>query len=177
MPSTTPSTEPIHIDFVDSYARLRGDDVEVVLATGEVSASDEPSLVLSQGDATVKASTSQGSSNGAPLLVAATARSGLSDGTWSIARTDGRLFDARLLVQGRRPVVLVLGATPMPSRAPVRRRRPAAAGAPAPQSLSAKQKVASAGGKVLDRALGVLPADRAARARQRARSVARSVLR
>ncbi|MBV9830082.1 MAG: hypothetical protein JOZ82_00685 [Marmoricola sp.] len=168
-----PSTEPIHIDFVDSYARLRGDDVEIVLATGEVSASNESTLVLSQGDVAVKASTSAATSGDAPLLVASTARAGLSDGTWSIALGSGQPFDARLLVQGRRPVVLVLGAQPMPSRAPARRRR-AAGTAPAP--LSTKQKVASAGGKVLDRALGVLPADRAARARQRARSMARSVL-
>ena len=99
------------------------------------------------------------------------AQAGLSDGYWSIALAadESVTVDARLLVQGARPVVLVLGATAPPQR---RARR---CGRSDP--LTTRQRAAAAGGRVLDGALRVLPAERAVRARERARSLARSVLR
>jgi len=95
---------PLTIDYVDSHARLRGDEVELVLC-GLEGVVDATTLVLSGDGPTVTAPAEAG--NG--LVRARIPRTGLADGQWSIA-LDGAPVDARLLVQGARPLVLLLGA-------------------------------------------------------------------
>ena len=96
--------DPLTIDYVDSHARLRGDEVELVLC-GLEGAADATTLVLTGDGPTVTSPAEAG--NG--LVRARTPRASLADGQWSIA-LDGVLVDARLLVQGARPLVLLLGA-------------------------------------------------------------------
>ena len=165
------SPEPAAIDYVDSHARLRGDDVELVLCglTGDVG--DRPAIVLSRAGSTISAPGQVRVTGETREVRARTSRKGLSDGYWKIALVgdESRAVDARLLVQGARPVVLVLGATAPSSVVP--------SGPAEIESLTTRQKAARAGGKVLDGALSVLPAESAAKARRRARSLARTVLR
>ncbi|WP_027860397.1 hypothetical protein [Marmoricola sp. URHB0036] len=104
--------ESLTIDYVDSHARLRGDEVELVLC-GLEGAADATTLVLSGGGPTVTARTEAGTG----LVRARTPRAGLVDGQWSIA-LDGVQVDARLLVQGARPLVLLLGVEGPPSVVP-----------------------------------------------------------
>jgi hypothetical protein len=165
------STEPLAIDYVDSHARLRGDDVEVVLCGLPPSVGDRSAVVLSRAGSTISAPAQVRFTDETREVRIRTSRAGLSDGYWKIALVtdESRTVDARLLVQGARPVVLVLGATAPASVVP--------GGPSSPESLTTRQKAARAGGKVLDGALRVLPAESAAKARRRARSLARTVLR
>lgn len=165
------STEPLAIDHVDSHARLRGDEVEVVLC-GLVDAVDAPTaLVFSRAGSTISAPAEVRPTGDTGEVRARTPRRGLSDGHWSIALAaqNHRTVDARLLVQGQRPLVLLLGATAPPSVVP--------ASLGESGSLTTRQRAARVGGRMLDGALRVLPAERAARAREQARSLARAVLR
>jgi hypothetical protein len=102
--SAVETQETLTIDYVDSHARLRGDEVELVLC-GLESAADATTLVLSRDASTVTAAAeaSQGQ------VRARAPRAELSDGQWSIGLGEARV-DARLLVQGERPLVLLLGA-------------------------------------------------------------------
>jgi len=102
--SAVETPDPLTIDYVDSHARLRGDEVELVLC-GLEGAADATTLVLTGDGPTVTSPAEAG--NG--LVRARTPRASLADGQWSIA-LDGVLVDARLLVQGARPLVLLLGA-------------------------------------------------------------------
>jgi hypothetical protein len=165
------SSEPVAIDYVDSHARLREGDVEIVLCGLAADIDERAALVLSRDDVTVSAPAKVSSVGDTQEVRARTPRSGLSDGHWAITLAAGEGFavDARLLVQGARPLVLLLGANAPASVVPAR--------VDVAESLSTGQKAARAGGRVLDGALSVLPAERAARARERARSLARSVLR
>ena len=112
------SAEPLTFDVVDSHARLRGHEVEIVLSgLDEVRTEDARSLDLSRDGLSVTAP-----AKGAGTDVRArTPRSGLVDGQWSIA-LDGRPVAARLLVQGARPIVLLIGAKAPRSAIPPRRR-------------------------------------------------------
>jgi hypothetical protein len=168
------STEPLAIDYVDSHARLRGDDVELVLCGLPRSVGDRSAVVLSRAGTTISAPAQVRFTDETREVRIRTSRAGLSDGYWKIALVtdESRTVSARLLVQGARPVVLVLGATAPSSVVPG-----AAARGAATESLTTRQRAARAGGKVLDGALRVLPAESAAKARRRARSLARTVLR
>lgn len=157
---------PATVNLVDSFARRRGEDVEIVLAdpTTTVSPTTEARLRrLPKGRVVTFAADRDGA-----RLVLRGPRASLADGTWAIRLRDGEdvsPLDARLLVQGERPLVLLWGATGRPSKLPDVARP------------SATRKAVSAAGRVLDRALGVLPPERAAAARTKARRVARKVLR
>ena len=108
-------------------------------------------------------------------LVASAPRRKLTDGIWSLilvtapavegeARRSQKV-DGRLLVQGRRPLVLLWGVDDRPSITPVKKTVP-----------PARQRAAAAAGRGLDKALSVLPPERAASARERLRATARRVL-
>ena len=163
---------PAAIDLVSSFARRRGADVEIVLAEPELSHGNQGlSLRLSKGRVSVPATAELVEPDGAQRLVARFPRSRLTDGTWSLVlETAGadrpERVDARLLVQGDRPLVLLWGATRQSSRLPDRR-----------AWLTSTRRAAAAGGAALDRVLEVLPPERAATVRARARTLARRVLR
>jgi len=160
---------PAEFDLVDSFARLRGTDVEIVLA--------EPKTDLAGGGLTVRLALAGRSVDGearadesadARRLVVRVPRRQLSDGSWSLAvvRPDGDVapLAARLLVQGARPLVLLWGANGGRSAVPKGRYD------------DPKRRAARAGAKALDRALTVLPEERATRLRKQAHAAARRLL-
>lgn len=152
-------------DLVDSVARVRGDDIEVVLVNPKIDdLVSPPVLVLTRGKRTVEASGELGDGR----LTVHAARGSVTDGIWSIAAktTTGakQRIQARLLVQANRPLVLLWGAT-----TPVRTEPK-----PAPTGV---HRAAATAGVALDRVLSVLPPDRAADLRGRARRAARAVIR
>jgi hypothetical protein len=160
---------PAEFDLVDSFARLRGSDAEIVLADPKTDLSGAGTLVrLEMGGQRVQAAAETPDSR----LVVRVPRSRLSDGIWSIAvvraGSDGgesvAPLAARLLVQGARPLVLLWGAKGGKSQAPTGR------------AGDVKQRLLRGGADALDRALTVLPPDRAAEVRRRIRSGARRVL-
>jgi hypothetical protein len=160
---------PAEFDLVDSFARLRGADVEIVLA--------EPKTELLESTVTVRLRQGARSADGTGevttgptgrRLTVRIPRADLADGIWSlqVRRGDDTVapLAARLLVQGRRPVVLLWGA------------KGNASATPKPQRRDAVARVASVGGRALDRALTVLPDERARQVRGQARKAARRLL-
>src|SRR5690242_7447708 len=98
----TTVAQPAAIDLEDSYARLRGGSVEIVLVRPELTLPDgERTARLRKGrHAAVFAASELGD-----RLVLTGARSELSDGAWTIAVVVAGVahpIDARLLVQGDR---------------------------------------------------------------------------
>jgi hypothetical protein len=160
---------PATIDLVDSYARLRADMAEIVLADPQTGPFAEATVILRDGKRTARGTATFVDDHRGRRVVGTVRRDALRDGTWTIAVESGdepAQIDARLLVQGRRPLVLLWGAKGMPSMTPIPHGRPAAG-----------RRAATVAGKALDRALAPLPAERAARIRSTARRVARRVLR
>jgi hypothetical protein len=96
--------EAVMIDHIDSHARLRGGEVEVVLR-GLEGAAGATALELSREEEILTAPLEAGTAEVRALVP----RSSLSDGQWSIAIA-GTPVAARLLVQGARPLVLLPGA-------------------------------------------------------------------
>lgn len=172
---------PAAIDLVGSYARRRGDEVEIVLWEPELTARPGR-LVLTRGSSAVESSVELVDDAIGRRLVARAARDQLTNGIWALAlHSEGGDVEpvaARLLVQGDRPLVLLWGARSARSLVPpARPAAPAAPAAPAgPSTPTGTQRLAHAGGRALDRALSVLPENRAAMLRSRARTVARRVL-
>lgn len=160
------------IDLVGSYARRRDSDIEIVLAEPELAHGEAGlTLRLSKGRRHVATAARVIHPDGGKLQVVARApRANFADGTWSLTlETAGadraEQVDARLLVQGERPLVLLWGATGQQSMLPVSHTRP---------PLS--RRVATVGGGALERVLRVLPPKRAAVLRKRARAIVRRVL-
>ena len=157
---------PAAFDLVDSYARLRGSNIEIVLADAKIDeAPAAPSIVLAKDKKSVTAAGELTESGAGRHLVVRTPRSSLNDGIWTIAvqtnGTETRRMEARLLVQGTRPLVLLWGAKAGPSHAPAVHKR----------------KIVAFGGRALDRALSVLPPTTAAATRSAIRRQARKILR
>lgn len=160
---------PASIDLVGSYARRRGPDVELVLwAPSE--AQDATSLELQREAGVVPAPVELITDERGVRLVARAPRAQLSDGQWALAllRPDGRraTVQARLLVQGERPVVLLWGARGNSSEVDA-----------GPDVVPARTRLVGAGGWLLDSALRPLPARQAVAARRALRRTARRVLR
>ncbi|QIX25389.1 hypothetical protein ncot_01380 [Nocardioides sp. JQ2195] len=110
------------IDLVDSYARRRNGQVEIVLADPQSPIGENPVLVLRQDQRKLKAPAQLVEDESGRRLVATLAPGNLR-GTWRIAlKSDAGprvRVEARLLVQGpKRPVVLLWGRNPGPSRLP-----------------------------------------------------------
>jgi hypothetical protein len=155
-------------DLVDSYARRRGTDIEIILADPHADLQAATALTLRRFDSEVQAALETAQSPNGPVLVARVPADRLENGRWSAhvtSESGTKQISARLLVQGRRPVVLLWGAHGSATEVPVRT-RPA----------TSKEGAASIGGKVLDLAVSALPAERAGKIRQSARSAARRVL-
>src|SRR3954447_15942241 len=160
---------PAEFDLVDSFARLRGTDAEIVLSEPKTElAASGATVRLAQGGRSVDAPAEVADSPAGRRLIVRVPRNRLGDGIWSLGvlRSDDAVapLAARLLVQGRRPLVLLWGAKGGKSHVPTGREE------------HPKQGLAGAGARVLDRALPALPEDRAKRVRAQARAVARKVL-
>src|SRR5262249_35038381 len=141
---------------------------------------DTATLDLTKGSTTVQASVEVVSDATGRRMIARTSRDQLSDGIWKLLLRSGSEQDpveepvaARLLVRRRRPLALLRGATAGRSEAPTRRSGPASV---KPVSHPGRRAAAAQAGKVIDRALKVLPAERAAQVRGKIRSTARRVL-
>ena len=183
----TPDPAPGSFDFVDSYARLRGGEVEIVLSSLVADLGASPTLTIDRLDRESVSGPVEVQGEGAGRVVRARVpRTALTDGIWKVmvstADESQQTIAGRLLVQGARPVVLLLGSTNPRSVVPKRRRRaPAHAAqsslAPAQSPQNAKQRVARVGGRVLDAGLSRLDPNRAVRWRSRARTAARRLLR
>jgi hypothetical protein len=155
-------------DLVDSYARRRGTDIEIVLADPHADLQAATALTLNRSGDEVQVAVKPAQSPNGHVLVARVPADRLTNGRWGMrATTDSgsKQISARLLLQGQRPVVLLWGAHASASEVP-QRTRPA----------TPKEGVASLGGKVLDAAVSALPAERAQKIRGAARDAARRVL-
>lgn len=112
------------IDLVASYARLRGGDVEIVLAepVDLVEGETWAELRRLRVDRTVRASLELRSSEHGRRYVVTCPRAELEDGRWGITlhgAGQSQKIDARLLVQGDRPLCLLWGARAGASTPPV----------------------------------------------------------
>ncbi|THJ09133.1 hypothetical protein E7Z54_03615, partial [Nocardioides sp.] len=112
------------IDLVASFARIRDDRVEIVLAEpvdvldGEVWAE----LWRLRGEDRVRCSLELASDGDARRYVVSCPRSVLGDGRWGLSlhnADESQRVNARLLVQGDRPLCLLWGARAGASRPPV----------------------------------------------------------
>jgi hypothetical protein len=159
---------PAGFDLVDSLARLRGSDVEIVLREPKAELVESArTIVLKQRGRRASGTVELIRDGAGTRLVCRVARSDLTDGIWSLTLRgeSDEPMDARLLVQGRRPLVLLWGAKTKPSLVPSRR-----------GARTGKQRLAAGAGRALDAALRPLPPERAARVRRQARHLARRVL-
>lgn len=155
---------PAAIDLIDSFARLRGNLVEIVLRT-PTEGRDADQLVLRQGRTRLVAEVRLTQDGEGEALIATVARRDLTDGTWAIRlrSADGprREVEARLLVQAERPLVLLWGS------------QPAGAGtspiSPTTRSRVLRRSAADAAGRLL----GFLPPAVGLRAMDGLRSAAR----
>jgi hypothetical protein len=176
---------PAGIDLVGSFARQTGADAELVLWEPKM---DGPiaTVQLRKGNRSVDGLVEALDDESGRRLVARVPRAKLSDGIWSVtaqsASGQDEPIDARLLVQARRPLVLLWGGQTTRSRTP--KPRPAVASVrstPAGQAPAAlpplRHQIAAAGGRFLDRRLAALPAERADKLRGAARRAARRVVR
>jgi hypothetical protein len=162
---------PATLDLVGSAARRDGDTVELTLARAQVPEGDGALTVrLSRGEQVVRAQAEVRPAESGQDVVVRLPAAQLSDGRWALAlgRESAEQLSpvtARLLVQGRRPLVLLWGQKAGKSRLPTPKRAPTLAG-----------RVAVGGRKALDAGLRPLPPRQAARIRSTAKSVAKSVL-
>lgn len=125
---------PANVDLVHSFARQVDGDVEIVLSRPEVEPAADDVFVLRQGKKRVVLTCVVTGAGDTRRLSLRAPRSELGDGTWAaVLRTStGRLpLGCRLLVQGRRPLVLLWGDESGRTRLPDPRPRPPAA-APSP---------------------------------------------
>jgi hypothetical protein len=162
---------PAAFDLISSYARSVGADIEIVLSDPKLDLpASSTKLTLRRGRRVVAAIGAAQHSEAGSRLVVRVARDAVTDGTWalSLERNSGprERIDARLLVQGARPLVLLWGAQDKPSVIPSARR----------PTVTARRRAAAAAGRALDQVLRILPEERARTVRARARTVARRIV-
>jgi hypothetical protein len=162
-----PSSPALAVRPATSYARGDGDDVLLSVEVGGPVAGEDLRVRLRRrkGRARVEvAATSAPTGNGA-LVTARIPRDRLRPGVWQVlvvAGDDVRRARARLVLAPRRPIALVTGRMPSTTiEPPTRRPRPAAA----QEAESAKPRVEQSARAVAEKALGLLPPERADRYR------------
>lgn len=149
------------LDLVFSYARSRGDQAELVLVESSREFSDSAILELRRGKEIHAAGCELVTDERGRRVVARFDRADLTDGIYRLRLRTGEgeeaesvRLGARLLVQGRRPLVLLWGAVAQKSSVPTRpginhfppkaerQPRPAAPAAPAqPASWATARRV------------------------------------
>lgn len=162
---------PAPFDLISSFARQRGTEIEIVLSKPKLALPEgEIPVSLRRGRAVVSAVGRRERVATGERLTVRVPRAAVDDGRWGLALEHGEgpreRIAARLLVQGRRPLVLLWGATNPPSVVPAGRR-----------PVASRRRVATAAGRALDRALVILPEEQATSTRSSIRKVARRVLR
>ena len=156
---------PAEFDLVGSFARRRGHEVEIILNKPAVTLSEASVVVtLAKGRNTVDATGEVREGPDGRRLTVRAPRAEFTDGIWSLTlhpdATTEEPVAARLLVQGQRPLVLLWGqAAIMPAR-----------------PRTARRAAAKQAGRMLDKALTVLPDDKARQIRSQVRRTARKVL-
>lgn len=114
---------PAAFDLVSSYARVRDDVVEIVVVGARLPVRRAtPELVLRQRGHRVVAPVEVAKADAGKVLTARAPRGELADGVWTLVLRAGGgpvRLEAKLLVQGDRPVVLLWGAERVRSRRPV----------------------------------------------------------
>lgn len=161
---------PAAFDLISSFARVMGAEIEVLLADPKVElAAPTVDVGLRRGrQVVIAAGMIEHSATGVRVIVRVP-RNAVTDGTWtlSIEREPAapERIDARLLVQGDRPVVLLWGA------------RDPRSFIPKPRTVTThRRRAAAVAGQALDRALIVVPEEQAKRLRASARSAARRLM-
>ncbi len=160
---------PASIDLVGSYARTTGGTAEIILWDPKLQTTSG-TIVLRRKRRAVTGPIELVEDAEGTRLVGRIPRRELGNGIWGITvrAADGtdEPVAARLLVQAERPLVLLWGAKATPTRLPAGKAR-----------TTPRSALVETGGRVLDGALGVLPADRAVQVRAGIRRAARKVLR
>lgn len=126
------------IDLVNSYARLDGADVEMVLRDPRVDVTDESIVVLRRAQRRVKAPVRRLSDEHGTRLLVRAPRASLGDGSWTLRLQSGDEnvpLEVRLLVQGDRPLALLWGARRPQSTLPRPHERRRGAAQPRTRSL------------------------------------------
>jgi hypothetical protein len=111
------------IDHVASHVRLRDGQIELEIVEPQVAISRRhPKLTLRRGRQRVDVRADFIKSDVRRTVSATIPRNDLSDGIWRMVLRPGgnrrTRLDARLLVQGQRPLVLLWGAEAQPSHVP-----------------------------------------------------------
>ncbi|MBM9461038.1 hypothetical protein JK386_14145 [Nocardioides sp. zg-536] len=146
------------VDLVGSYARRRGDRAEIVLSEPKEVVDGQGWAVLRRKDLEVSADLRLVTDERGRRYVVSCENAQLADGRWALilCGEDGQRqrVNARLLVQGERPLCLLWGTRPPESTKPIRHRDrpvviPAPAGGPAPAAApAARTQVRALAGKV-----------------------------
>ncbi len=127
-------------DLIDSYANLDGDDVRIVLNDPQFEIDEPAHLLLIHGMMRRRAEAVVGEGPSGRQVIAKFPRRALSDGTWRVRLRSGERnsrLNVRLLVQGKRPLVLLWGAKALPSELPAPHPRPASPAVKAVATASA----------------------------------------
>jgi len=117
---------PSRIDHVASHVRLLDGQVELEIVEPQVEiVRRHPKLTLRRGRQRVDVRADFIKNDVLRTVYATIPRADLGDGVWSMVLRPGgnrpTRLDARLLVQGQRPLVLLWGAEAAPSRVPAPR--------------------------------------------------------
>lgn len=160
---------PAEFDLVDSFARRRGADAEIVLAEPKTDlAGGGLTVRLALGKKSIDADAEATDTPAGRRLVVRVPRSRLSDGTWSLAVVrpgdDVAPLAARLLVQGERPLVLLWGAKAGDTHVPT------------PRAEGGRGAVLRTGIRAANRLFDALPEKQGKQARRKARALARKVV-
>jgi hypothetical protein len=176
--SPGPKDQALAVEVISSYARRSADRVRLRLQLPRVRMVDgqQVRVRLQRAKASVTGDDTVTDVTGGIRVEAELPADRLPSGTWSIAvsiGTGGRFqrVQARLLTSTTRPIALLTGSAPRGSAL-------AAGGrvAQPPSKAPGHPDWMRRAGRLVDRALGVLPPTRAARCRKAVRATARRVL-
>jgi hypothetical protein len=145
------------VDLVASYARRRGDHVEIVLAEPTELLDGDTWATLRRGEDRVRAQLRLDTTGDERRYVVTCERSALSDGRWALfLQGEGdqeQRVNARLLVDGDRPLSLLWGTHPPKSSRPMPYRQRPLILPPAPPVRGAAGTVRGLAGRVRRRIL------------------------
>jgi hypothetical protein len=170
---------PATLDLVGSFARRDGDTIELLFARAEVPAGEgDLLLTMTSGGAVAHAPARLRPAPTGQDVVVRVPESEVGDGVWSLelGRPSAEApspVTARLLIQGRRPVVLLWGPTIGQPQRKAAKKAPKKGTKAAPTLAG---RIAKGGSKALDAGLRPLPDRQATKIRDTARKIAKTVL-